>query len=188
MAEPEENNNDNNDGWREDYKYLIEHCNELNFNFVSEYGVLSLLEYTLYDIDNDSVPELIFIAFDDSYKSTVCKIYHYDGVYTKGISELQTYQATVGTLENGQFVLTSVSSSSFDSPPIIGFYSYNISNDKGQYELIGTDSDDKTKSYSQLPMTELFRTPDKNEDNIKNAVSVIDGKSNWLGHVAAANL
>lgn len=125
--EPEE-------GWRDAYKELVNNYENLSYDFGIDAGELSSVDYSLYDIDKDSVPELIFHAYE-SYGADTCKIYSYreDGAFC--IGDLPLDMGTVGEFsDSGQFAVTCF----YQYNGQCDYYSVDISGNKINSTLVET--------------------------------------------------
>lgn len=125
--EPEE-------GWRDAYKELVNNYENLSYDFGLDAGELSSVDYSLYDIDKDSVPELIFHAYE-LYGADTCKIYSYheDGAFC--IGDLPLDMGTVGEFsDSGQFAVSCF----YRYNGQCDYYSVDISGNKINSTLVET--------------------------------------------------
>lgn len=149
------------EGWRDAYRELVNGYENLDYHLYSGSSLPDILTYAIYDIDKDSVPELIFLANDtgDYFRMKVCTVYSWNG---SEAYELDVFGLAMGTLgeysDIGQFAVTQ-----FDSFKGITTFYYIIRSDDGlkdsnQTEVSFDDlqSYKDQNSYRELPQITLI--------------------------------
>lgn len=152
--EPEE-------GWRDAYRELVNGYENLDYHLYSGSSLPDILTYAIYDIDKDSVPELIFLANDtgDYFRMKVCTVYSWNGSEAYELDIFGLAMGTIGEYSDiGQFAVTQ-----FDSFKGITTFYYIIRSDDGlkdsnQTEVSFDDlqSYKEQNSYHELPQITLI--------------------------------
>ena len=117
--------------WADDYKKLVKNFKDIEFDVGDNPATIS---YTLYDIDKNSIPELIFTAngSGDNFRISLFKIYSWDK--SKGsyyIGDLNSEMGSVGEIE--------------DSHALVYFDYYQGSGETNYYQVKMENKKLKTK-------------------------------------------
>lgn len=153
--EPEE------EGWREAYRELVNGYEDLDYHLYSGSALPDLLSYALYDIDQDDVPELIFLANDtgDYFRNKVCIIYSWNGSKAYEVSDLGLIMGDLGEFtDKKQFAVTEFNAFT----GITTYYYLNVSDGElvlskvGEADYETTESYEEERTYKVLPQITLI--------------------------------
>lgn len=141
--EPEE------EGWRDAYRELVNGYESLDYHLYSGSALPDLLSYALYDIDQNGVPELMFLANDtgDYFRMKTCTIYSWNGVKAYEVSDFGLSMADLGEFsDKKQFAVTS-----FDSySGITAYYSIVAKDGRLVSEKVGEADSNTAESSDTL--------------------------------------
>lgn len=149
------------EGWRDAYRELVNGYESLDYHLYSGSSLPDLLSYALYDIDQDGVPELIFLANDtgDYFRVKTCTVYSWNGSEAYEVSDFGFSMGNIGEFsDKKQFAITEFDSFSGTTK----YYSVDMSDGEltaakaGDASADNLDSYEKQISYKILPQITLI--------------------------------